>query len=70
MMDAMEGIPGVPKLKEHCKVVLPSSEVDNTRRYHYSQLASSKGTWRTHVRLVMKPQVWHLQEFQTREEFV
>ncbi|KAG2742376.1 hypothetical protein P692DRAFT_20748553 [Suillus brevipes Sb2] len=70
MMDAMEGIPGVPKLEEYCKVALPSGEVDNTRRYRYSQSPSSKGTWRTHVRLVMKPRARRLQEFRTRKEFV
>ncbi|KAG1890837.1 hypothetical protein F4604DRAFT_1949197 [Suillus subluteus] len=70
MMKAMEGIPGVPKLEEYCKVALSSGEVDNTRRYRCSQLASSKGTWRTHVRLVMKPQGRCLQEFRTRKEFI
>jgi hypothetical protein len=70
MMEAMEGIPGVPKLEEYCKVVLPSGAVDNTRRYRYSQSTSSKGTWRTHVRLVMKPRGRRLHEFRTRKEFV
>ncbi|KAG0694171.1 hypothetical protein DFH29DRAFT_1006564 [Suillus ampliporus] len=70
MMEAMKDIPGVPKLEEYCKVVLPSSKIDNTQNYRYSQSASSEGTWRTYVRLVMKPQGQCLQEFQMRKEFV
>ncbi|KAG0701307.1 hypothetical protein DFH29DRAFT_806459 [Suillus ampliporus] len=70
MMEAMKDIPGVPKLEEYCKVVLLSSEVDNTQNYRYLQSASLEGTWRTHVHLVMKPQGRCLQEFQSRKEFV
>ncbi|KAG1797525.1 uncharacterized protein BJ212DRAFT_1306011 [Suillus subaureus] len=69
MMKAMDDIPGVPKLEEYCKVML-SSEVDNTWMYCYLESTSLEGTWHTHVRLVIKPQAQHLQEFKTRKELV
>ncbi|KAG2336313.1 hypothetical protein BDR05DRAFT_896897 [Suillus weaverae] len=70
MMEKMKGVPGVPELVEYCRVVLSSGEVDNTRNYRYKEFPSLAGTWRTHVRLVMKPRGRRLQQFRTKKELV
>ncbi|OAX35835.1 hypothetical protein K503DRAFT_660133, partial [Rhizopogon vinicolor AM-OR11-026] len=70
MMEKMKGVPGVPELVEYCQVILSSGDIDNTRMYRYKERESTEGTWRTHVRLVMKPRGRRLEEFRTKREFV
>ncbi|KAG2352398.1 hypothetical protein BDR07DRAFT_1384318 [Suillus spraguei] len=70
MLQKMQGVRGVPELVESSKVKLSSGEVDNTKIYRFEEVPSSVGTWRTHVRLAMKPRGRLLHAFRTKLEFV
>jgi hypothetical protein len=70
MMMKMGGVRGVPKLVDHCKVMLSSGEIDCTGIYRYQKMASFQDDLRTHVRLVMKPRGRPLYKFRTKLELV
>jgi len=70
MLKKMEGVPGVPVLVDYCQVKLLSGDIDNTKKYRYKELQSTRNTWRTHVRLVMKPRGRCLEQFRTKKELI
>ncbi|KAG1758541.1 hypothetical protein EDD22DRAFT_764627, partial [Suillus occidentalis] len=70
MMKKMEGVHGVPQLIEYWLVEVAPGEVDCTQDYHYKTPLSIKHTFRTHVRLVLKPRTRPLHKFRSRVEFL
>ncbi|KAG2109535.1 hypothetical protein DEU56DRAFT_691013, partial [Suillus clintonianus] len=69
MMRKMNGVRGVPKLVEHW-IVESRNKIDQTANYRYKVLRSLKNTFRTHVRLVLKPRARPLHQFRTRLELL
>lgn len=70
MMKKMEGVRGVPQLIEYWVVEVAPGEVDCTQAYRYKAPLSIKHTFRTHVRLVLKPRARPLHKFRSRVEFL
>jgi hypothetical protein len=70
MLKLMQGVPGVPELVDYWLVTTSEGEVDVTRSYRKRERRSTKGTSRTHVRLVLKPCARPLHMFRTLKEFV
>jgi hypothetical protein len=70
MMKKMEGVRGVPQLIEYWLVEVAPGEVDCTQDYCYKTPLSIKHTFRTHVRLVLKPRARPLHKFRSRVEFL
>ncbi|KAG2108102.1 hypothetical protein BD769DRAFT_1366025, partial [Suillus cothurnatus] len=70
MLKTLKDIPGVPQYIEHCLVKVEPGKVDDTQMYRQKIYSSTQGVYRTHVRLVLKPQARPLHEFRTRKELV
>ena len=70
MLEAMRGVRGIPDLVEHWLVEIAPGTVDKTANYRYNFPDSTKGTFRTHVRLVLKPRARPLHKFRTKVELV
>ncbi|KAG2100475.1 uncharacterized protein F5147DRAFT_777034 [Suillus discolor] len=70
MLELMDGLPGVPKLVDHWVVEQSDGDPDVTLKYRQKERRSTRGTSRTHVRLVLKPCGRPLHMFQTLKEFV
>ncbi|KAG1886286.1 hypothetical protein F4604DRAFT_1675922 [Suillus subluteus] len=70
MLELMDGVPGVPKLVDHWVVERSDGKSDITRKYQQKERRSTRGTSRTHVRLVLKPCGHPLHMFRTLKEFV
>jgi hypothetical protein len=70
MLNEMKGVRGVPELVEHWLVEIRPGEVDETEKYRYKTLESIEGTFRTHIRLVLKPRARPLHMFRTKAELV
>jgi hypothetical protein len=70
MLDKMRGVRGIPDLIEHWLVEIAPGMVDKTAKYRYGFPESTIGTFRTHVRLVLKPRARPLHKFRTKVELV
>ncbi|KAG1881761.1 hypothetical protein C8R48DRAFT_14599 [Suillus tomentosus] len=70
MMKKMEGVRGVPQLVEYWLVEVAPGEVDDTQAYRYKFPRSIQDTFRTHVRLVLKPRARPLHKFRSKVEFL
>ncbi|KAG1851432.1 hypothetical protein DFJ58DRAFT_728873 [Suillus subalutaceus] len=70
MLQAMQGVRGVPQLIEYWLVETKPQEVDETMSYRGKIWKSIQGTSRTHVRLVLKPRARPLHMFRTKVELV
>ncbi|KAG1789203.1 uncharacterized protein HD556DRAFT_1447263 [Suillus plorans] len=70
MLQAMQGVRGVPQLFEHWLVEIGPQEVDETMSYRGKIWQSIKGTSRTHVHLVLKPRARPLHTFRTKVELI
>ncbi|KAG0698028.1 hypothetical protein DFH29DRAFT_1003247 [Suillus ampliporus] len=69
MMRKMNGVRGVPKVVEHW-IVESRNKIDQTANYRYKVLCSLKNTFRTHVRLILKPRARPLHQFRSRLELL
>jgi hypothetical protein len=70
MLELMDNVPGVPRLVDYWVVERSDGEPDITRKYRHKERRSTRGTSRTHVRLVLKPCGRPLHMFRTLKEFV
>ncbi|KAG2114206.1 uncharacterized protein F5147DRAFT_650015 [Suillus discolor] len=70
MLEALKGVPGVPRLVEYWLVEMAPDQVDDTQLYRQKIYSSTAGMYRTHVRLVLKPRARPLHEFRSRKELV
>ena len=70
MLEEMRGVRGIPDLIEHWLVEIAPGMVDKTAKYRYGFPDSTIGTFRTHIRLVLKPHAQPLHEFRTKVELV
>jgi hypothetical protein len=70
MLEALKGVPGVPRLVEYWLVEMAPDQVDDTQLYHQKIYSSTAGMYRTHVRLVLEPRARPLHEFRSRKELV
>ncbi|KAG2117579.1 hypothetical protein DEU56DRAFT_717703, partial [Suillus clintonianus] len=70
MMEKMSGVRGVPKLVEYWLVESEPNKVDQTQNYRFKSVRSLKGTFRTHVRVVLKPRARPLHKFRTKLELL
>ena len=70
MMQKMKGVRGVPELTEYWLVEIAPGEVDESEKYRYHTPPSIIGTFRTHVRLVLRPRARPLHMFRTKLELV
>ncbi|KAG2339631.1 hypothetical protein BDR05DRAFT_1003140 [Suillus weaverae] len=70
MLEAMKGVPGVPKLVEFWLIEVMPNQPDDTQLYRQKIHNSTMGMYRTHVHLVLKPKACRLQEFRSRKELV
>ncbi|KAH7918127.1 hypothetical protein BV22DRAFT_1134835 [Leucogyrophana mollusca] len=72
MLEAVNGIRGVPTLVESCVVKVDGKD-DVTERYrpqNVKNVATLVANFRTHIRLVTKPHARPLTEFKTKKELV
>jgi hypothetical protein len=70
MLEEMRGVHGIPDLVEHWLVEIAPGVVDKTADYRCRFPESTIGTFRTHVRLVLKPRARPLHKFRTKVELV
>ncbi|KAG2145919.1 hypothetical protein DEU56DRAFT_753972 [Suillus clintonianus] len=70
MLEALKGVPGVPRLVEYWLVEMVPDQVDNTQSYRQKIHSSTAGMYRTHIHLVLKPRARPLHEFRSRKELV
>ncbi|KAG1834479.1 kinase-like domain-containing protein [Suillus variegatus] len=73
MLEAMHGVPGVPKLVDYWMVERSDGKIDRTKEYRHPDVAdavSILGTYCTHVCLIMESCARPLTEFRTLREFV
>ncbi|KAG2086026.1 hypothetical protein BD769DRAFT_1681406 [Suillus cothurnatus] len=70
MLQALEGVPGIPKLVEYWLIEMAPDEVDDTQMYRQKIYSSTAGMYCTHVHLVLKTRARPLHEFRSRKELV
>lgn len=70
MMEKMKGVRGVPQLVEYWLVEVTPGKVDQTVEYRYRSVRSLQGTFRTHIRVVLKPRGRPLHKFRTKYELL
>ncbi|KAI6142015.1 hypothetical protein BKA82DRAFT_4361475 [Pisolithus tinctorius] len=70
MMKLVQDIDGVPKLQHYWVVEVEPGIVDKTERYRDEKWRSCMKSWRTHVRLAMKPCARPMVMFKTKKELV
>ena len=70
MLLRVQGIKGVPSLVDYWQVEVVDGVIEKTERYREECFRSKMKTVRTHVRLVMTPQVRPLTCFTSRKELV
>ncbi|KAG2744085.1 hypothetical protein P692DRAFT_20746369 [Suillus brevipes Sb2] len=66
----MKGVCGVPQLVEYWLVEVTPGKVDQTVEYRYRSVRSLQGTFRTHIRVVLKPRGRPLHKFRTKYELL
>lgn len=71
MMDAMEGVPGVPRIVESSKVAVAEGGIgDTTTRYRPEGKEDVMRGKRSHIRIVMSPRGRRLTDFKSKHELV